>query len=215
MKQFTIILSLIFVCGCVTFKEETISKSTIKLEGKNTNIRELIDINGFYRWLPFSPIDASLIFFEDGTWVRFFWRDEVSEAEKSTNLAKSIKTWKQDKQTRWGVNWGIYTISNDTIIAHSYMRPGFLVPWSLSELRYKVIDRKTIKSMYFKNLLLSEDEYNKMNNISFKQEDVFLYFTPADSIPPSDSWLKENKWIWRNETDWKEYMQKIKLKKKQ
>lgn len=42
-----------------------------------------------------------------------------------------------------------------------------------------------------------------------------LHFTPADTLPSSDNWLKENKWIWRNESDWKNYMQHVEQIKKQ
>jgi len=49
MKRQSIIFILLLSCfSCASQKREIISKSTIKLEGKNTNIRDLIEIDGYY-----------------------------------------------------------------------------------------------------------------------------------------------------------------------
>lgn len=204
MKQWVVILSLIFICACASLKREVITNSTIKLEGKSTNIRDLIEIDGVYVY--------STMFFEDGSYVNFLM--EKPEDGKITNLRNSLETWKEGKQTRWGTYWGVYTIQNDTIIVHSYDKGTLLKRWSLDEIRYKVIDRKTIKRIYNKGLLKVDEKYYRESGESPWIDGNPLHFIPADSLPSADNWLKENKWIWRNEADWKEYMQKIKLKKK-
>ena len=68
--------------------------------------------------------------------------------------------------------------------------------------------------IYSKSLLKRDETYYRDMNVSPWINGGYLYFTPADSLPSSDCWLKEEKWIWRNEQDWKDYMERIKEKKK-
>jgi hypothetical protein len=197
--------------SCVSQKKEIIAKSTIKLEGKNTNIRNLINIDGFYYFDPSNKRLGGIMFYDDGSWVYFHFKDSLSENKIKKNLTKSIINSGNRKQ--WGYSWGVYAIQNDTIIVYSYNRPAFLVSYDLSERRYKVINRESIKKVYVKGLLKSEDDYYKTHSpwIDSPQTD----FIPADSLPSSDNWLKENKWIWRNESDWEDYMQHVEEVKKQ
>ncbi len=214
MKYFIFIICLLFSFSCVSQKKVVITKSAIKFEGKNTNIRNLINIDGFY-----SNVDslryASYMFFEDGTWVQFHFKSDIAENDREKNMVKSIKSWVNKKQLRWGVFWGVYKIKNDTIVAHSYDEPAFLVPLSLSKMRYKIINKNTIKLIYFRSKSKEDDKYYSQSMESPWREGSPLHFTPADSLPSSDNWLKENKWIWRNESDWKNYMQHVEQIKKQ
>lgn len=96
MKYFIFITCLLFSFSCVSQKKDVITKSAIKFEGKNTNIRNLINIDGFY-----SNVDslryASYMFFEDGTWIQFHFKSDISENDRKKNMAKSIKSWVNKK----------------------------------------------------------------------------------------------------------------------
>ncbi|HCO67610.1 MAG TPA: hypothetical protein DIT04_07645, partial [Dysgonomonas sp.] len=98
--------------------------------------------------------------------------------------------WKEGGKIRWGNLWGVYTIQNDTIIAHFYTQPGFLVPIDMKERKYKVINRKTIQLFYSYGLLLTESDKAYLANQKISPwvdvDKNTLHFTPADSIPPSD-----------------------------
>lgn len=153
------------------------------------------------------------MFFEDGTWVYFFFQSGTSEKDRQINMSQAIETWKRGKQIRWGLSWGVYTIQNDTVILHQYDNTNFITPLAMDEVRYEVIDRNTVRRIYYRNNLKIDDRYFKTH--SPWKNVTPQYFIPADSLPPSDNWLKERKWIWRNESDWKGYMQMIKQKKKQ
>jgi len=197
---------------CASQKKEIISKSTIKLEGKDTNIRDLIDIDGYYQNMDYSKI----MLFEDGIYVdQFFFKQGLSKSEIQENMSKSLYCGVENKKKYWGFHWGVYKIVEDTIIVHHYLRGSWWTPWYADEIRYKIIDRTTIQPIYSRDLRQSEEQYYKEYNKSswIKNGDVF-YFTPAHSLPSSDCWLKEEKWIWRNESDWKAYMEKIKTDKK-
>jgi hypothetical protein len=209
MKKQIIIMSVFLICciSCASQKREVIASSTIKLESENTNIRDLLDIDGVFNF--------STVFYEDGTWVIFSMRK--NKEDRIDNLFNYIDTWNEKKQIRWGTYWGVYKIKKDTIIVHSYDKGNFVQAWWLEERRYRVIDRKTVQLIYSKGLLHESVKYAETNNIS-SWVDIDknpVHFTPADSLPSSDCWLKEEKWIWRNESDWRAYMQHVEQVKKQ
>jgi len=207
-----IIIFSISVVSCLAQKQEAISKSTIKLEGKNTDIRDLIDIDGYYQDIDDTSKRTGRIFFEDGTCVTLFWfKEGITEDMKRENLSQAIYSWKQKGQVRWGTYWGVYKIDKDTIVLQNATKAGlFNMSWSFDKIKYKVLDRQTLKLIYHKDLLAKAggDPY-EIGKKTFIDK-----FVPADSLPSSDCWLKEEKWIWRNELDWKDYMEKIKQKQK-
>jgi hypothetical protein len=209
-----LVLLLFFICyfSCASQRKEVIAKSTIKLERENTNIQDLINIDGYYT-NPSTSQYGSYMFFKDGTWVYFHFQSGMSEKEKQTNMTKSVTNWIEDRQIQWGYYWGVYTIQNDTIIVHSYDKSALLKGWSLGENRYKSIDKNTIQRIYYRSILKSADDYYKTN--SPWRDDEPMRFTPADTLPSSDNWLKEKKWTWRNESDWRAYMQHVEQIKKQ
>lgn len=206
-KQLLLLVLTLYCFSCSSQKEEVIAKSTIKLEGKNTNIRDLIEIDGYYT-NPKEPQFGSIMFFEDGTWVYFHFKTDIPENEKNENMSNSVISWMEKNQLCWGSYWGVYKIEGDTIIHYLYSKASFWVGWTLVEKRYKVINRNAIKQIYYRNLLNYSDDYN-MNNSPWIDGEIQI-FTPADSLPSPNCWLKEEKWIWRNESDWKAYMERQK-----
>jgi len=214
MRNIILVACLLVSFSCVSQKNEIIAKSIIKMEGKNTNIREFIEIDGYYPIrdsLDFNSYTSCVIFFEDGTWGTFYFKKETSENERKSNMSRCLYGWNEGKPIRWGVDWGVYKIQNDTIIVYSYLQGGLLKPWDIDEIRYKIINRKTIQRVYYRCILKACDNYY-ITETPWKSFEPW-YFTPADYLPSSDCWLKEEKWIWRNEQDWKEYMQKMEQKK--
>lgn len=208
-KQLVLFILLLCCFSCASQKKEIITKSTIKLEGRDTNIRDLIEIDGYY-YMKEYPDSNCRIFFEDGVWVQFSFNSDVSEDKIKANLFKSVYEGR-DKKISWGFRWGAYRIQNDTIIVNCYSKWEF-GRWSFSEDRYKVVDRETVRRISYRGLLKADESSNKIYGTKLNQT---FHFTSADSIPSSDNWLKQEKWIWRNESDWKDYMQKVEQKKKQ
>jgi len=205
----TIIIFLLSVTSCASQKREV----TIKLEGKNTSIRDVINIDGYYQSIDnTSSGHTGKIFFEDGTCCSFRFKEGVTEDMKKENLFQAIYSWEQKGQIRWG-SWGVYKIDRDTIVVQSVVKAGwFSQPWSFSEFKYEIIDRQTLKWIYYKSL--PADKYDTDNPYDrTRSKNIISEFISADSLPSSDCWLKEEKWIWRNEQDWKNYMEKIKQKK--
>lgn len=206
MKRIVLFIWMFTLLSCGAQKREVIAKSTIKLEGKNTGIRKLIEIDGYYS-LSLAPHLGSYMFFEDGTWVDFHFQRESTEEEKQRNMSKAVTSWIEDKKMRRGSYWGVYKIEEDTLVVYSYDKGTLWKGWSLSEEKFKIIDRQNINRIYYKGLLKADGQDGRP---WFNGE--LMYFTPADSLPCPDNWLKEEKWIWRNESDWKAYMKKIEKK---
>ena len=212
-RQLIFFVSLLCYFSCVSQKKEIISKSTIKLEGKSTHISDLINIAGYYSKANCKKCNskAGIMFFDDGIWVDFRFKKDVTEEEIKINMWKNVASGIDYKNTiRWGENWGIYEIHNDTIIV-SIFGYGYIMGDFWIEQRYRILDRNNIQLVYAKSLLKKDE-----NNDESPWMEPFNYqFISADSLPSSDCWIKEQKWTWRNESDWKDYMEKIKTKKEE
>ena len=208
----TLLMTIIFslsVISCASQKHG----ATIQLEGKNTSIRDVIDIDGYYQSIDDTSKRIGEIFFEEGTCCSFRFKEGVTENVKKENLSQAIDSWMQRGQIRWG-SWGVYKIDKDTIVVQTVTKAGiFSMPWSVSEFKYEIIDRQTLKWIYYKSLPADKNDRNNPYDRS-RSKNIISKFVPADSLPSSDCWLKEEKWIWQNEQDWKDYMEKVKEKKK-
>lgn len=217
MRYIALSFYLLIFFSCASQKKEIIAKSIIKLEGKDTSIRDLIEIDGYYSKVNMAnDVNSNIMFFEDGTYVNFGFKEGVSKSKIRHNMAKSVHHWGNNNEISWGNYWGTYKIKKDTIIAYYYAKGSYWSSWMFYEIRYKVQNRITIIPIYSKGLLENDEQYDKENNIiPWINNGKELIFYPADSLPSSDNWLKENKWIWRNESDWKNYMQHVEQIKKQ
>ena len=213
MKLYVIILLMVFSTFSCASNKRTVIKHSIKLEGKNTNIRDLMNIDGYYTgYTDNKRLHLGLggfTFFEDGTFVNNGHLKEGATIDSiQKNMTEWIYSWVDNKgRFRWGNVWGTYRIENDTIIAQAiFPSYALLRGWESTEYRFKVINRTTINHFYYS---LSPEKAN-----SGKKVDYTYMFVPCDSLPTADMPLKEYKWIWRNEQGWKDYMERIKEKKK-
>jgi len=202
MKYYLITLLMIFsFCSCATNKRAVI-KHCIKLEGKNTKIRDLIDIDGYFAYS--NSAVCGLTFYDDGSFVINGHAKEGATIELvQKNMTEWTYSWIDNKgRLRWGNEHGTYRIEGDTIIAQTiFPSYALLRGWESIEYRYKVIDRTTIE-LFYKSY--SPDKANSGEKVSHRYE-----YIPCNFIPTSDNPVKEYKWIWRNESDWKDLMQKI------
>ncbi|MCL2651432.1 MAG: hypothetical protein FWD60_10475 [Candidatus Azobacteroides sp.] len=214
MKHYLMILLMIFSSFSCATNKRTVIKYSIKLEGKNTNIRDLIDIDGYFSYSPDHRLHlGGLMFFEDGTFISDFHFIESATIDSvQKNMTKWMDNWiDKNGQIQWvASDRGTYRIEGDTIIVRTiFISNALLRGWESTEYRFKVIDRNTINKFYY--------TYSPDKASSGEKVDCMYMFVPCDSLPTANIPLKENKWIWRNEQDWKDYMQRIeqiKIKKK-
>ena len=213
--QLTIIAFMLITSSCASQPREITSKSNIKLEGRNTTIRNLIDIDGYYQRVDDTNSRSAMMFFEDGMHFSIIFKEDITEEIKRKKLSQAIISWKQKGQVQWGSYCGVYKIDEDTIVVQTVEKAGwFSMPWSFDEVKYEIIDRQTLKLISLKYLYPTDKNNKKRNPYEISKKNFIDKFVPADSLPSSDCWLKKEKWIWRNESDWKDYMEKIKQKKK-
>ncbi|MDR1180634.1 MAG: hypothetical protein LBL13_01455 [Bacteroidales bacterium] len=147
MKRQLVLLILLFCCfSCASQKKEIIARSTIKLEGKNTKIRDLMEIDGYYTDNRDEKHIDNVMFFEDGTYVwSFYFKEGVLADSIKEDMSGNLKKWIDDKQIRWGSYWGVYRIEGDTIIGNYFVNGTFWRGWSFIEERYKIINKATVK----------------------------------------------------------------------
>ena len=226
MKKNLTVIFVLAVSSC--FSQQIVQKKIIPqlktlLENKKTDIRSLLDIDGYYQIkVSFfdkseSTSDYNIMFFDDGTFTsNFGFKENLTENQIKPNMSRAVRRWDVEGKNKWkgywGGYWGTYRIEGDTIIGQFLREGTWITEWIFYEERYKVINRITFEIICIKSLLkdnpYKKDPCDLMFNFSLAR------FVPADSLPSSDCWLKEEKWIWRNESDWRDYMEKIKQKKK-
>ena len=202
--MYQVILFILISISCSS-KKYLITQSTIKLEGKNTNIRDFLEIDGCFRNDDFGGSYA--MFFEDGIYVKYIgFKEGATEDSIRTNMVKWIK-WINNI----GLYFGVYRIEGDILIGHSYDRGSIFRDISFGEERYKIVNRTTLKQIYWKSRdKIYEKDYQYDPWIKY---DFSYHFLPANNLPSSDCWLMEKKWIWRYEQDWRNYMEKKKRKR--
>ena len=212
MKKYIVIIYILFSFSCKSQKVlNFLTEPVIQLEaGKNTNIRELLDIDGYYE--KDSTDYRKWVFFEDGSYGPVIFIKGATQSDIKENMLKWIDGTIWDSY--YSPDWGVYKIEGDTIICQNFDRAGIFVGQSYYSERFIIIDRRTIKRFYCKSISKSDEKYYRINPMRPFITEEPKHFVSADSLLSSDCWLKEKKWIWKNEQDWKNYKEKIKEKKK-
>jgi len=182
--------------------------------GKSTNIKTLIKIDGYYELIELyktcSGIGANMIckdtvqrhivFYEDGTFIYNYWDlttlKNVDSSDKHFEEA-TIKRIKNPELYYSTFFWGIYRIEGDTIITQRIFNASLLAPWNAWEDKYVVLDRKTIvmipsatKSLY----KTTKAERRKTAVEMAKRKFLPAKFKQSTNLPPPDSWLKKEAW---------------------
>ena len=217
-------VKLAFLCLWITsmtscMYEQTVIKlksDAIKWEGRDTGIRKLLNIDGFFYFDEYvgdscvykgNPLDLSGIgFFDDGTYVNF--------------QAITPESHKQDKELIFISSSGVYTLSHDTIIVESFYRLDFPRRlWKGINVRYphlrrlKIIDRNTLEDIdqynleddsYFNAPLIRS--YGKYLDIIPDNDKTVYHFSDSYVFPTSDIKMKKKSWLWANLGDWKRWM---------
>ena len=223
--QYHTFIKLAFLCLWITSMtscmfEQTVIKQksdAIKWEGRDTGIRKLLNIDGFFYYDAYvgdscvykgDPQDRTgICFFDDGTYVSFsVWNPELLK--------------RRDKDKIWLEHSGVYALSHDTIIVEVFNRLDF--PKNLLKgvnVRYphlrrlKIIDRNTLEEIdeydlkdntYSNNSLIRS--YGKyIHNLPSADKHVY-HFSDSYVFPTSDIKMKEKSWLWAKERDWKKWM---------
>lgn len=204
----TFIILLMTGCAKRPISKAIINNFTNCFGAKNSNIRSLINIDGYYLMYDFldrrirgtekyykDTFDINIIFYEDGTLIYNFFSLSGYPEDIPGYLKKVVQNGYQDEFYS-GFYWGVYRIDGDTIKAQYINHTNGLAPWDAREEWFKVIDRKTVVCVYARMI---GEKMTEVEVANYK-ESISKYtpgrFIPLEVIPPPNCWLKKEKWIW-------------------
>ena len=204
MKKIYLILliSMLFssCIGLYTYNNLKKDFSYLKFDNKPQKTNGLFNINGYYTLAKNNKNTVCFMFFEDGSFANHIFFDEE-------NNIRGFSLYR-----------GLYKLFGDTIKTQIMFKGVGLTGSSYSEEWYKIVDKNTLKLIYF-GMVTTTDDFRSKNYL--KEYDIakfyaspYAKFIPLDSIPHFDNVLKKDKFFWEDEKEWKEYMESLKLKKK-
>ena len=193
------------------------------LEG---GISRFIDIDGYYN----SPCEhifsekKGVIFFDDGSCSCLDWKETppIFENIPNISLKEHIKDdyyctykdiWKNPRK-HFDLNGGLYVIHEDTIIMEEVILDNVLL---LERYAFKVVDRKTIKLLYYEEVRKDHCELKSYEN--YDSISCLYRFFPAKDLPePINMFNKDIKERWGDKSNylihhnkWKDYLKNKKL----
>ena len=175
--------------------------------GEKTELNKLLNIYGYFQLninSGNSSFNENIMFFNDGMFVTGFkYLAEINDNYKNGLTSVFYES----------TGWGLYKLSGDTIKVRYVKRPFYGSSsrfWYAYEVRYKIIDRNTIKQIYKIPIHKTADgDIEKFKIIGSKK-----IFIPVKVKPPSDGWIKGEEWFWCNKEQYKKWKQEQKLKHK-
>jgi hypothetical protein len=185
---------------------------TNRYNGKQTNIRSLIDIDGYYTVKeiyrvcsgpPKSQVcrdttEVNFIFYEDGTFLYNFFDVDSDYPGNTCAYLERICKGNGTEAFYNRFYWGIYRIEGDTIIAQYIFNSPKLTIRDAWEDKFTVIDRTTIikVSPKSRSLFKTTKPQQKVIDVSASQKKVLpAKFNPSPYIPEPKSWLKKQEWV--------------------
>jgi len=210
------IILIIIVCACFTLSCNSIPRNiknayTYCHANTYTGIDTLINIEGYY--------SNSMMFYDNGLVIANNSMSLFSDMTTlfSNEIAADFET--KDMKLFYNlINCGKYVICGDTIkvqmIHKSY---SINDSWHGREKWYKIVDKNTIRFLDWFLITTNQKEKKlwRKNYPIPAEEGAKSTFVPMPTKPPLDHyWILKEKWFWCNEQDWKDYMEKMKQKKK-
>ncbi|MBR4238948.1 MAG: hypothetical protein IKQ03_06005 [Prevotella sp.] len=115
-----------------------------------------------------------------------------------------------EKKRRWNWEYGVYSLKNDTIVAHQYypyyiFAKPFYFYWMMSRSKWVAVDDKTLMLCAYDDFVADKYHYSpSIRNVLTSP--VRFRFVQSNIIPSSKMRYKKKKWMWERENDWLEYM---------
>ena len=193
-----LILCLIFT-SCNIYHNMTRQNFKLCYEGLDTGLDTLIDIKGYY------PMDVTysdgsslnnckVVFYKDGMFLHNPQLNNISDF--GLDYTKVGKYW----------DWGIYKLSNDTIIGQFLNVSG--ATSSCESVFYKIIDSHTIQRIYpqSRNNKIIDDVYDYRSLYHYKFSYSSASFVPFKELPsPDNSLAKSKRWFWCEKAEYKKW----------
>lgn len=193
--------------GFVSFNTSNQISTFDKVEG---GISRLIDIQGYYNrpWEHTFSEREGIIFFDDGSCSYLDWKDTppIFENIPNISLKEHIRDdyyctykdiWKNPRK-HFDLNGGLYVIHEDTIIMEEVVLDNALY---LDRWAFKVVDKKTIKMLYYEKV--RKDYYELKSYENFDSISRLYRFYPAKDLPePINMFNKDIKERWSDRSNY-------------
>ncbi|MBS1774757.1 MAG: hypothetical protein JSS64_00565 [Bacteroidetes bacterium] len=146
--------------------------------------------------------DINIIFYKRGMLLyNFFDYANKYGGDSKKYLSSVYHGIEQDKFYK-GFFWGVYKISNDTIIAQVIFNRGkaLLASWDAREYKFLILNRTTLEFLKMETRSLNNPTKEQIKTLQKSMQNrsfLHIEFIHYDYIPPYDnSWLKKLDWIW-------------------
>lgn len=209
IKYISIVLAILslFSCAYIGVPKHIKQGFTYCYNEKETNIKELINTEGYFVLGTSSTSSLYFMFYEDGTFLyEFFDIDEERRKAGIPNVSLYFQevinddTGKVSSSFYNWFKWGLYIVEGDTIKAQYVNNPLSISPnWNAWEVWYNVIDRNTLIEIYYNPIhYMSESDLKnwEKNKIQRKKTIVPAKFIPVDEKPIPNCWSKQESWFW-------------------
>jgi hypothetical protein len=205
---FIVLIALsLFSCAYIGVPKHIKRGFTFCYSEEETNIKELINIEGYFEMNTPNSSSLAFMFYEDGTFLYgFFDVDEDRRKKGDSNISLYFREIINDNKGQISTvfyksfQWGYYQIKGDTIKAQYVNHPASPSPtWSAWEVWYKIIDRNTIVEIYHNPIhYMSESDWENWEKNKKQREKTIVpaKFIPVDEKPAPNCWLKKEDWFW-------------------
>lgn len=225
MRRTKIFLSLVFIvgifvsCGSPWTLRDI---ADIKYHYGSTGLSSKIRLDGIYvnKWGYQDSNDSCYnvaIFYDDGTFARFFINDDKFDFESFdlSKIAKKMEGYSVRKRD-WKRAFGCYKLEGD-FLECNWFYP--LVPfapnmfhWEMAKYFWHIVDSNTIElygekigfqgrdSIYIKEMM-----QDVKDNFSLAKQYPVYDFVPYKDLPSSYSRHRKESWIWESEEEQKLY----------
>lgn len=220
-----LIVSTTLLSGCYTITARKEFKNKIKTcyTGEKTNrLNNIFDNLGYFTlyvkgnfssgepntkdYIEYDSLPINIMFFNDGIYLQNFYLHD-KHADDMQYYFNNIYGTEEDEENFWQNSfWGSYMLWGDTVRTQFFFIGSLNAGWYGVEEWYKIIDRKTLKSIYRRPIGTSVT--SEQLETYWKNDDRYTQaeFVPLNRMPSSDCWLKKEKWYWCDENNWREYM---------
>lgn len=182
-----VILLLCSLTGCRPIKKtrDAFGQTPYCYNASKTRLSEKIELRGWYGFMETSgnsSYEVNCVFFEDGMFIYHFNPEYVKESGDQTN-GLYLR----------GTQWGKYVLDGDTIRAQFIEPPGGMA-WSIGQIWFQIVDRKTLKWLAFKY----GDPIDVAKIKQYQNRSVSTgLFHPALIMPDTNkAWIMSRSWFW-------------------
>lgn len=181
----------------VNGKKPAIERTDMRFSLSANNVTEgKFRTDGIYLRVYDTEKEWPLLFYNDGTYIKFnIDRDSITE-KGVHDLDASIKKW--GYRHSWDAWSGIFKVNGDTLYVNEYERYDVLGSlWRINKLKFVVSDKE--------QLILLDDRF---------PQPLVYRFVPCHNIPVAMPFVKKKKWMWETECDWRSYKDMMKCQRK-